>query len=54
MIKVRLAGRYYSTEDEMERSIIRLVESSEVQPVRISGLLMARYGSGRRTTTPRD
>ena len=41
MIKARLAGRYYSTEDEMERSIIRLVESGEVQPVRISGLPMA-------------
>ena len=41
MIKVRLAARYYQTEDEMEDSIIRLVESGEVQPVRISGLPMA-------------
>ena len=41
MIKARLAARYYQTEDEMEDSIIRLVESGEVQPVRISGLPMA-------------
>ena len=41
MIKARLAGRYYSAEDEMECSIIRLVESGEVQPVQISGLPMA-------------
>ena len=27
MIKARLARRYYSTEDEMEDSIVRLVES---------------------------
>ena len=41
MIKARLAERCYSTEDEMEDSIIRLVESGEVQPVWISGLPMA-------------
>ena len=41
MIKARLACRYHSTEDEMERSIIRLVESGEVQPVRISNLPFA-------------
>ena len=41
MIKARLASRYFATEDEMEDSIIRLVESGEVQPVRISGLPMA-------------
>lgn len=41
MIKARLAGRYFATKDEMERSIIRMVESGEVQPVRISGLPMA-------------
>ena len=41
MTKARLAGRYYSAEDEMERSIIRLVESGEVQPVRISSLPIA-------------
>jgi transposase len=41
MIKARLAGRYFATEDEMERSIIRLVESGEVQPVRISNLPIA-------------
>ena len=41
IIKARLAARYYSTEDEMEDSIIRLVESGEVQPVRISALPMA-------------
>ena len=41
MIKARLASRYFATEDEMEDSIIRLVEYGEVQPVRISGLPMA-------------
>lgn len=41
MIKARLAARYYQTEDEMEDSTIWLVESGEVQPVRISGLPMA-------------
>ena len=41
VIKARLACRYHSTEDEMERSIIRLVESGEVQPVRISNLPFA-------------
>ena len=46
MIKARLAARYYQTEDEMEDSIIRLVESGEVQPVRISGLPMARPRRG--------
>ena len=41
MIKARLAARYFATEDEMEDSLIRLVESGEVQPVRISTLPMA-------------
>ena len=41
MTRARLACRYHSTEDEMERSIIRLVESGEVQPVRISNLPFA-------------
>ena len=41
MIKARLACRYFATEDEMERSIVRLVESGEVQPVQISTLSMA-------------
>ena len=41
MIKARLAARYFATEDEMEDSTILLVESGEVQPVRISGLPMA-------------
>ena len=41
MIKARLAARYFATEDEMECSVIRLVESGEVQPVRISTLPMA-------------
>ena len=41
MIKARLACRYHSAEDEMERSIVRLVESGEVQPVRISNLPFA-------------
>ena len=40
IIKARLAGRYYATEDEMEDSIIRLVESGEVQPVQVTGLPM--------------
>ena len=37
-IKAWLACRYFATEDEMERSIVRLVESGEVRPVHISGL----------------
>ena len=41
MIKARLACRYFATEDEMECSIVRLVESGEVQPVRISDLPIA-------------
>ncbi len=41
MIKAQLAARYHSAEDEMEHSIVRLVESGEVQPVRISTLPMA-------------
>ena len=41
MIKARLAARYFATNDEMEDSIIRLVESGEVQPIRISNLPMA-------------
>ena len=41
MIKARLAAGYFATEDEMECSVIRLVESGEVQPVRISTLPMA-------------
>ena len=41
MIKARLAARYFATEDEMDDSLIRLVESGEVQPVRISTLPMA-------------
>ena len=40
IIKARLAGRYFATEDEMEDSIIRLVESGEVQPVQVTGLPM--------------
>ena len=41
MIEARLAARYFATKDEMENSIIRLVESGEAQPVRISNLPMA-------------
>ena len=41
MIKARLACRYFATEDEAENSLVRLVESGEVQPVEISGLPMA-------------
>ena len=41
MIKARLACRYFATKDEMEQSIIRPVESGEVQPVRISNLPFA-------------
>ena len=41
VIKARLAARYFATDDEMENSIIRLVESGEVQHVWISGLLIA-------------
>lgn len=41
MIKARLACRYHSTRDEMEISIIKLVESGEVQPVQISNLPFA-------------
>lgn len=40
IIKARLAGRYFATEDEMEDSIIRLVESGEVQPVQVTSLPM--------------
>ena len=41
IIKARLAGRYFATEDDLEDTIIRLVESGEVQPVQISSLAMA-------------
>ena len=41
MIKARLAARCHSAADEMERSIVRLVGSGEVQPVRIPTLPMA-------------
>ena len=41
MIKMRLAGRYFVTEGELEDAIIRLVESGEVQPVQISTLPIA-------------
>ena len=41
MIKERPTGRYCATEDEMECSIVMLVESGAVQPIRISGLPMA-------------
>ena len=41
MIKARLAGRYFATENKMECSIIRLVKSGEVQPVQISNLPIA-------------
>ena len=41
MIKERPTGRYFATEDEMKCSIVMLVESGAVQPVRISGLPMA-------------
>ena len=41
IIKARLACRYFATADELEDSIIRLVESGEVQPVQISTLPMA-------------
>ena len=41
IIKARLAGRYFATEENIEDAIIRLVESGEVQPVQISSLAMA-------------
>ena len=47
-------GRYFATEDEMECSIIRLVESGEVQSVRISTLPMAWYENGCRAILPKD
>ena len=44
IIKARLAGRYFAAEDEMEDSIIRLIESGEVQPVQVTGLPMGLMG----------
>ena len=41
MIKIRLAGRYFATEEDLKDAIIRLVESGEVQPVQISSLPIA-------------
>ena len=46
MIRARPAARHHQTEDEMEDSIIRLDESGGVQPVRISGLTIARPRQG--------
>ena len=40
IIKARLAGRYFATEDELEDSLVRLVESGEVKPVQVTGLPM--------------
>lgn len=41
MIKIRLAGRYFATEKYLKDVIIRLVESGEVQPLKISSLPIA-------------
>ena len=41
MIKERLACRYFATIEELEASLIRLVESGEVRPVNIANIIAA-------------
>ena len=41
IIKERLAGRYFASEEELEDAIIKLVESGEVKPVQITNLPIA-------------
>lgn len=41
VIKEWLAGRYFATVEEPEASLIRLVETGEVRPVRIASVIAA-------------
>lgn len=41
VIKERLAGRYFATIEELEDAIVRLVETGEVRPVRLAGVVAA-------------
>lgn len=41
VIKERLACRYFATIDDIEEVVIRLVETGEVRPVRMTGVITA-------------
>ncbi len=41
VIKERLACRYFATIEDIEEAVIRLVETGEVRPVRMTGIIAA-------------